>query len=292
MTDFTYKVGPLVFSSNMQLPYAAVPAHLSTASILLVDELPKSPPPQGNHLHEIWSERGVWLFSGGIPRALVRSERSAHIGRVDNTDSFAGVVAIALRTMLMLSGVVLLHGSAVAKNGRAWMWFGQSGSGKSTTAAREALGGALHLGDDVVPLCFNELGEVCTFQCDRVASLEHQPNGEVHGIDFSKLPLKADRIREDGKCLYQVSSASSELYPVERLEHLAERGIPSGIEISSSECIRLLLQSVGGRKLTPDASPRRPLTIVAALVQQLTRDFSADNAPRGQEEDMRKDIGA
>lgn len=281
MTDFTYKVGPLIFSSNMQLPYAPAPAHLSAASILLVDELPKSPPPQGNHLHEFWSGQGVWLFSGGVARALVCSERVAHISRVGNADSFVGVVTIALRAIFTLSGVVLIHGSAVARNGRAWMWFGQSGSGKSTTAAREALRGALHLSDDVVPLCFNEKGEVCTFQCDRVASLECQSNGEVGGIDCGTLPPKIDSRREDGKISYQLSSASSELYPVERLEHLIERGVPSGINISSSECIRLLLQSVVGRRLTPDTSPRMPLATVAALVQQLARDPSADDVQRG-----------
>lgn len=269
MTEFAYKVGPLIFGSNVELPYVVVPVQLKTAEILVVDLLPEPPSPNGEHLHEVVDNRGVWHFSGGVASALVFSEKLAHICRNGVGSDLSGLTTIVLRIMLALGDVVLLHGSAVAKNDGAWVWFGESGSGKSTTAAREALEGALHLNDDVVPLCFNSEGQVCTFQCDRSASLLVEQNGSVCGLGEGLLPQSSHGRRSDGKSLYRLSPASSELYPVEFLGHLTRQGALSGYEVSSSECVRLLLQSTLGHRLIPNKPPRKHITLIAALVQQL-----------------------
>jgi hypothetical protein len=271
MTEFAYKVGPLVFSSNVELCYTEAPVHSKMAAISVVDELPESPAPQGQHAHEVFSEQGVWIFSDGVAHALVCSGERAYISRASHErDRYLAVVTLVLRTLLVFHGVVLLHASAVAKSDGAWIWFGNSGSGKSTAATRGALEGSLHLSDDVAPLCFNSDGQVCTFQCDRFASLIPGRCGAIQGLADVRLPQVVSGVRPDGKQLYRISPPCSGLFPVVRLTHLSTKGVPSQFKVSSSECLRLLIQSAVGCRLVPHKVSQKLLAVIAALVQQVS----------------------
>lgn len=63
-----------------------------------------------------------------------------------------------LALLLMQRGIVVLHGAVVAIDGRAVVILGQSGDGKSTTAAACAARGHAVLSDDLAPLEVSDTG--------------------------------------------------------------------------------------------------------------------------------------
>ena len=95
--------------------------------------------------------RGSVLVDGGSATIeldpLVRAELRAH------PDALVGATNTLLRLLLALllptRGGVLLHASAVALDGRAWLLVGASGAGKTTTARRAGREGAMRLADDL-----------------------------------------------------------------------------------------------------------------------------------------------
>jgi hypothetical protein len=69
------------------------------------------------------------------------------------------IETIILSFVMYAEGIATLHGSAVARNGRAIVIAGESGSGKSTTAAELSRCGWSLLCDDLVPLSPGETDE-------------------------------------------------------------------------------------------------------------------------------------
>jgi hypothetical protein len=67
-------------------------------------------------------------------------------------EATAYLIGPVLGVLLRYRGVVCLHGSAVAKQGRAIAFVGQPGAGKSTTAAALAQRGYTLLADDIAAL--------------------------------------------------------------------------------------------------------------------------------------------
>jgi hypothetical protein len=85
--------------------------------------------------HEIWS---VW------PEPLTLADAATYL--------LGPVFGVLLR----LKGTTCLHASAVAIGGKAVLFTGDAGAGKSTTAAALAQRGHLVLSDDIVPLAERE----------------------------------------------------------------------------------------------------------------------------------------
>lgn len=61
-------------------------------------------------------------------------------------------VVLPIDVLLHRPDTVVLHGNAVVLDGRAWVFLGESGAGKSTTALELLQRGALLLADDRVPV--------------------------------------------------------------------------------------------------------------------------------------------
>lgn len=61
-------------------------------------------------------------------------------------------VVLPVDALLHRARTVVLHGNAVVVDGRAWVFLGESGAGKSTTALELLRRGALLLADDRVPI--------------------------------------------------------------------------------------------------------------------------------------------
>lgn len=88
-----------------------------------------------------------------------RAERSGRISVDPLTDNEQHLRFVllgpVLGAFLHQRGTPLLHGSAVAVNGRALIFLGAKGAGKSTLAAAFAANGCNVLNDDIIPLVAN-----------------------------------------------------------------------------------------------------------------------------------------
>jgi hypothetical protein len=79
------------------------------------------------------------------------------------------LTGVAMATLLALSGKTVLHGAALALQGRAILLLGDSGQGKSTLAAALVMRGAGLLTDDVVRLVGTSAGYEATAGVPRLS---------------------------------------------------------------------------------------------------------------------------
>ena len=96
------------------------------------------------------------------------------------------VLAFALR----LRGVVPLHASGVAVAGRAWLFTGPAGAGKSTTVSALAMSGYPVLSDDVVPLELTSTAALAWPGFPRV-SVWKDASAAVFGAGVTVAPVSA-----------------------------------------------------------------------------------------------------
>jgi hypothetical protein len=97
----------------------------------------------------------LWVV-GGLGRFWItasgREVRYELVDGHDPSDAEQAIVGPVLGTALQLQGVLTLHASALVAEGVAFAISAPSGFGKSTLATALTRGGALLLGDDVLPL--------------------------------------------------------------------------------------------------------------------------------------------
>lgn len=115
---------------------------------------------RGRPLLTIWKLRGDGyyrlLYSDGAQFVVRSSGRRvwAQIPATLNSDDLAYLLGPVLSFVLLLRGTTCLHASAVAVRGRAILFVGMSGCGKSTAAAMLAGCGAAVLTDDLAALWY------------------------------------------------------------------------------------------------------------------------------------------
>lgn len=264
-----YKMGPLIIGSEIELPCAVVEDTGGGLDGVLrvVERLPKPSVSLKSVNGEAIVDDAAWLFDGDTPEVLVQSTGLMSVVRQALDCPGLSRIFSALRCLFIMKGMVLLHGSAVAKNGKAFVWLGGSGSGKSTRAAQECLHGAVHLCDDTVPIYLNQRGEICTFQSERFANLVEQLDGSVRGLP-DDIPGSSGK-RDDGKGFYRLTQAYSDECRIERVEHIQEQGRIVCVNPHSDEFLRRTLISIAGLGEMQRVLGEQHVMIVAALMRQL-----------------------
>jgi hypothetical protein len=262
-----FQAGPLVIKSELELSLTQGSQGECNSTLSLVKNLPDSEMLRVSSEESLlWTDQGVWLFHDKAATGFVSIDSNAQILSEETGLSLYMTSLLALRVLAVQKGAVLLHASAVANNGVARVWIGESGSGKSTRAAQESLKGAVHLNDDIVPLIFDNQGRVCTFQLDRFASLFDSRNPDLREF-YSGLP--APRMnRRDGKSLYQLSGPDAALYPISRMQWLQNNGSESDLDTSCNKSIGLLLHNIIGRGVVQKMAGKNHLLIIAKLLEQ------------------------
>ena len=101
----------------------------------------------------VWKTLGTYRITGGhtIDIDPIEGADSKHL----SIPLFGAVFA----TLLHMRGILVLHASAVVREGKCAIFLGDKGAGKSTTAFAMIKAGYTLLSDDVVAITFDEAGQ-------------------------------------------------------------------------------------------------------------------------------------
>jgi hypothetical protein len=125
--------------------------------------------PVPERLQEIVDRGSVWELNGrqfllklpGIARFLVSDGRTVEVEPAPGTDlseALPFLMGTCFGALLLQRGGLVLHGSAVALDGRAYVFCGRSGIGKSSLAAALCNMGCEFVNDDVCSVEIDEGG--------------------------------------------------------------------------------------------------------------------------------------
>lgn len=153
---YHYRISGLSIGSEFELPMRApllVEDFTSTDVVFRLGAVPECLP-HISHRGPNWAanERSLLLELPEIGRFLC--EEGARLTLCPAPGAFLDDIAVfvtgtAMAAILYQRGAMLLHGSAVVHDGRAFLFCGDSGAGKSTLAAALVQAGASFLADDV-----------------------------------------------------------------------------------------------------------------------------------------------
>lgn len=154
ISRYHYRISGLNVSSGVELPMMAQPESDVPVDVWIdVGAVPERLD-HVTHRGANWSvcRDGFLLDLPGIGRFLSAEGRRITLSPapgmlVDDIRVFA--TGSALGAILYQRGALLLHGSAVIRDGRAFVFCGSSGAGKSTLAAALSRSGDAFLADDV-----------------------------------------------------------------------------------------------------------------------------------------------
>ena len=233
--DFVYRACGLTLASDAPIPglhqvTADVPADVSISI-------------RGTHAQHVWTGGSRWYVSSSVdasgkPDVLIEANDEGYrvtycdettlvidrAGRhvivqwasaLANADAASYLTSYVLAFVLRLRGSVPLHASAVAIDGRALLFVGDSWAGKSSTAAAFAVLGYPMLSDDVVRLDATDGGLMVYPSHSRLkvwrdsaaalfrsggAPLESDPSGKYYldlddaGFAFERTPVPLEAI--------------------------------------------------------------------------------------------------
>jgi hypothetical protein len=159
---YTCRISGLTVSADMELP-GVVPVPVPAGSEDVRIRLRSIP----ERLEEVTARGPVWelderhflLRLPGIGRFLASDGNTLDMDPDPGTDP-ADAVPFLLGTgfgaLLLQRGGLVLHAASVAVDGRAWVFCGRSGIGKSTLAAALCRAGCLFVNDDVCAIGLDE----------------------------------------------------------------------------------------------------------------------------------------
>jgi hypothetical protein len=262
-----YQIGPFVLRSQIELPYLEVDAQDHHATLEVSDRYPRPPMEYQFADGTIRAEVGWWNVFNRQVSSFVSMKGEIVLAPKGQGGSVYLHALCAIRNFLMQQRVMLLHGSAVARDGEAVVWLGENGFGKSTAAAMEVtLRGSVHLSDDVVPLCVDGSGQVVTFQCDRYAHLATPLSQGLESL-AEALPRYTE-VRRDGKGMYLLSPPDCSLYPIRHVIHPGfGLGSVEPVEVGSKS-FKGLISAVVNLDLTQKFLGPEHLTRLAKMVAQ------------------------
>jgi len=151
---YAYRFSGLSVFSEMALPGAhAVPSGEPPDVTVRFGDVPRqlaAPSASGPS----WQRQGdaILLCVPGLARYLIRGGDAITVALEDGAlarDASVFVLGTSLGMILHQRGLLVLHGSAVARDGRALVLLGRSGAGKSTAAAALCRKGFSFVTDDV-----------------------------------------------------------------------------------------------------------------------------------------------
>src|ERR1700761_1113005 len=184
-----YLICGLSVASELELPGAipqsapATPADVSIRRATLPTALGDAPERGPN-----WQIAGesILLHVPKVARFQITDGRDIAVEiAAGSREQDAGAYALgAVFGILMHQrGALVLHGSAVARNGEAIAICGHSGAGKSTLAAALCRAGATFVTDDICAIDFDGHGRPCVFPDGRRLKLWQE---SIDKLDFAK----------------------------------------------------------------------------------------------------------
>lgn len=242
---FTYLISGLHVSSELELPGAiheGCPAAAADVSIR------RGPVPTA--LDGATARGPTWEMAGEV--FLLRVPRLARFritgGRdiavetepgISDHDVAGFVLGTAFGILLHQRGALVLHGAAVAKDGRAIAICGASGAGKSTLAAALCRGGCALVADDICAVGLDASRRPMVLPDGRQLKLWKE---SIDRLDLAELRGEAVR-RSFEKYYIDPSAARAEPSPLSAIYVLREARAPlkAGIEsLALPDAVRML----------------------------------------------------
>jgi hypothetical protein len=211
---------------------------------------------EGDRLVADWPGRA--RFSVNCDGGEAVYEQDPNVPSAEGEKLRRGVVALLLAH---LGGAIPLHASAVAVDGRAVVFVGSAGFGKSTLAAAMCeLAGASLLGDDGVAIerCASGFEVVALHEDHWLDAAAAREIGRSHDAADTKRPISPRRI--------DVARA-----PLALIAHLAFTASASGPKlepVSGVEAVAGLLSQLTRLVVDDPVIARRDLAALADLVEQ------------------------
>jgi hypothetical protein len=129
-------------------------------------------------------------LSTPVIRGELRRTETGYRGRIqaqgDHIETLDGIVSLLLAILAKENGQIVLHSSAMARDGLAWLFVGPGGAGK-TTIAVELNGGRTPLSVDRTLVAFDEDGTAIAHSTpfgDRNRDLPGPGQAKIAGIFF------------------------------------------------------------------------------------------------------------
>ena len=275
---YTYQLGPITITSDMILPFSPTNSARSDLCIATTDNLPEISASARTIQSAAWVDDQLWILVGARPVAWIHEGVTINILSdycrlsPEGTKSvvcdldFKYLLSLCTAVALMQRGMLLLHASATAQSSEARVYLGQSGAGKSTAALFDAMGGALVLSDDVVPVYLDDAGVARTFQFDPVSALLREPDPAVAWM-YNVLP-KDLYTRQDGKLLYRASPIdTTATFAIGELVCL-DSDAPHVDEVSRVPLLTYLLRNLASAPVTRATLGQGHLQLAAIVVRQ------------------------
>jgi hypothetical protein len=163
-TSFTCRISGLSVISEMELPGVAPLAVRAGSEDVRIRRRPVP-----DYLKEATSRGPVWeldehrflLRLPGIGRFMASNGRTLDMdpdAGADPEDGMPFLLGTGFGALLLQRGGLVLHAASVGLDGRAYVFCGRSGIGKSTLAAALCRSGCLFVNDDVCSIALDEKG--------------------------------------------------------------------------------------------------------------------------------------
>lgn len=139
------------------------------------------------------------LRGPGIEARIERKGRDLVVAHAPGVPAIDAAIRLLLAEHLLNSGGLLVHGVAVAGEGRAVLFTGQSGAGKSTLGHWASLGGLTRLSDELVAVVPRNdgvfeahgtpwnIGQAASAELCRVGLLSHAPEHSLEPVGASEV---------------------------------------------------------------------------------------------------------
>ena len=246
---FLYRAYGIEISSELALP--EFPASDARHPNSLHIELASPEAAESDTNDYLFSRRDDGSFAMFVPDAgtfIVASEMRIRIVPLPTADTALlrlFTVGSAMGMVLHLRGLLVLHASAVLLDGKATLFVGDSGSGKSTIAAQFAKAGHPVLADDVMPIFIHATGHAFV-RPGSVSFKLWRDSLDSLGIETGDLEGIANRI--DKFYVPNPRPAPEAAYPIDAIIQLetapATRTHARGIErLAILESLRVLAEN-------------------------------------------------
>ena len=253
------------FTVHSQLSLPELSSGEGSADIVLhLGQIDQAPPEGGGaRSSRLSPEEGV-LFWKGVGKVLVRNGSQIIVDPIPGVEEELVrlfVLGSAMGLLLHQRGLLVLHGSSVAIDGGVSIFLGESGWGKSTTAAAFHARGHCLMADDITAVQMDLPQSVVLPGYPHIKLWPE--SARALGIDPDRLPRLHSHV--DKRVLHTVSPPSA--LPLRSIYILA-RDAESGIDILSpqSALVQLLSHTYVARWLLPTGTAPTHMRQCAKLV--------------------------
>ena len=268
---YSYRISGLSVTSEMELLGATPMAHDAAPDVMVCYGDVPGQLARPSSCGPSWQREGdtILLCVPGLARFLITAGRSVVIALEDEAlrrDASGFVLGSCLGILLHQRGALVLHGSAVARNGRAIVLCGHSGAGKSTTAAALSQKGCSFVSDDICVIGLDAQGAPVVLPDGRRLKLWRQ---SIDGLDLEA--RRGEAVRETfEKYFVEPGPTVTEPPLLDAIYELHESRLPGqdGIEaLTLPDAMRMLERQAYRPRLRRElSSPQQILSQAAATL--------------------------